>query len=129
MSGGSEDDAALDLAQLGLADALPVSADVDLRAGLLRARHHHRRERAVSLADGVAAEAARAHDAPLASADPPLLDVCPEPDIRVVALPDSAGRIWSPSRPPPRADRGRRAAGVDSQRTFGRVRRVAAALP
>jgi PIN domain nuclease of toxin-antitoxin system len=96
LSGASEDDAALDLAQLGLADALAVDTAVGLRAGLLRARHYHRKNRAVSLADCVAVEAARANDAPLASADPHLLDVCRDEDVRVNPLPDSTGHTWSP---------------------------------
>lgn len=96
LSGASEDDAALDLAQLGLADALAVDTAVGLRAGLLRARHYHRKNRAVSLADCVAVEAARANDAPLASADPHLLDVCRDEDVRVMPLPGSTGHAWSP---------------------------------
>ena len=95
LSGASEDGAALDLAQLGLADALAVDTGLSLRAGLLRARHYHRRDRAVSLADCVAVEAARANHAPLVSADPHLLDVCRDEDIGVIALPDSTGRTWS----------------------------------
>jgi hypothetical protein len=96
LSGASDDDAALDLAQLGLADALVVDTVVDRRAGLLRTRHYHRKNRAVSLADCVAVEAARAHHASLASADPHLLDVCRDEDISVIALPDSTGHTWSP---------------------------------
>ena len=96
LSRASEDDAALDLAQLGLADPLAVDTAVGLRAGLLRARHYHRKNRAVSLADCVAVEAARANDAPLASADPHLLDVCRDEDVRALPLPDSTGHTWSP---------------------------------
>ena len=96
LSGASEDDAALDLAQLGLTDALAVDTAVGLRAGLLRAHHYHRKNRAVSLADCVAVEVARANDAPLASADPHLLDVCRDEDVRVMPLPDSTGHTWSP---------------------------------
>jgi PIN domain nuclease of toxin-antitoxin system len=95
LSGASEDDAALDLAQLGLADALVVDSAVGLRAGLLRAHHYHRRNRAVSLADCVAVEAARANDAPVASADPHLLDVCRDEHVALIALPDSAGHTGS----------------------------------
>jgi PIN domain nuclease of toxin-antitoxin system len=94
--GAAEDDAALDLAQLGLAEALPVDAAVGIGAGLLHARHYHRRDRAVSLADCVAAEAARARGAPLASADPHLLDMCRDEGIAVLALPDSTGNTWQP---------------------------------
>jgi PIN domain nuclease of toxin-antitoxin system len=96
LCGASEDAAALDLAQLGLAEAIVVDPALGLRAGLLRARHYHRKNRSVSLADCVAVEAARTHDAPLASADPHLLDVCREEAIRVIVLPDSTGHTWSP---------------------------------
>lgn len=96
LSGASEDEAALDLAQLGLADALAVDTGLGLRAGLVRARHYHRKNRAVSLADCVAVEAARASHAPLASADPHLLDVCHDEGISVIPLPDSTGHAWSP---------------------------------
>jgi predicted nucleic acid-binding protein len=66
------------------------------QAGLLRARHYHRKNRAVSLADCIAAETARSTDALLASADPHLLDLCRDEGIAVIPLPDSAGQIWSP---------------------------------
>ena len=93
--GLSEDAAALDIAQLGLADAVPVDPQLALRARLLRARHYHRWRRAVSLADCVAAEAARMLRAALASADPHLLDLCSEEDIDQIVLPDSSGDVWS----------------------------------
>ena len=93
--GSSEDDAALDIAQLGLADAMPVDAALAMRAGLLRARHYHRRHRAVSLADCVAAGAARMHEATLATADPHLLDLCYREAIDRMVLPDSTGNLWS----------------------------------
>jgi predicted nucleic acid-binding protein len=93
--GADEDEAVLDLAQLGL--SLPTVVDVPLatQAGLLRARHYHRTSRAVSLADCVAAATARSADARLASADPHLLDLCTAEDISVIALPDSGGHTWS----------------------------------
>ena len=93
--GSSEDNAALDIAQLGLADAVPVDPAVAIRAGLLRARHYHRRHRAVSLADCVAAEVAQMHGAALATADPHLLDLCHDEAIDRVVLPDSTGSLWS----------------------------------
>lgn len=96
LAGASEDEAALDLAQLGLAEALPVDPDLGLRAGLVRARHYHRRARAVSLADCIAAETARTHEAAVASADPHLLDLCREEGIGMIPLPDTRSRIWSP---------------------------------
>lgn len=94
LEGADDDEAALDLAQLGLFDPDPVDGALALRAGLLRARHYHRRRRAVSLADCVAAETARASARPLASADPHLLDLCHDEAIDVVVLPDSTGTIW-----------------------------------
>lgn len=60
-----------------------------------RARHYHRRDRAVSLADCVVAETARSLDAPVASSDPHLLDLCHDERIAVMVLPDSAGNMWS----------------------------------
>jgi PIN domain nuclease of toxin-antitoxin system len=92
VEGATDEDAALDLAQLGLADPAPVDEVVGMRAGLLRARHYNRRTRPVSLADCVAAEAARATAAALVTADPHLLDLCSEEGIATVALPDSSGR-------------------------------------
>jgi len=81
--------------QLGLADSVPVDPAMAIRAGLLRARHYHRQHRAVSLADCVAAEAARKHGAALATADPHLLDLCHDAAIDRVVLPDSTGSLWS----------------------------------
>ena len=94
--GASEEDAALDLAQLGLSGPVILDGDLALRSGRLRAVHYHRATRAVSLADCVAAETARTLDAHLATADPHLLDLCRDEQIAVTALPDSAGVRWSP---------------------------------
>ncbi len=93
--GAEEDEAALDLAQLSLTPPISVDLGVATQAGLLRARHYHRKSRAVSLADCVAAVSAQVMSAQLASADPHLLDVCQEEGIAVVALPDSSGHTWS----------------------------------
>lgn len=90
------EDAVLDLAQLDLATPPPVEVAVALQAGLLRARQYHRKSRAVSLADCIAAETARRGDFQLASADPHLLDMCRDEGIAVIALPDSDERTWSP---------------------------------
>jgi PIN domain nuclease of toxin-antitoxin system len=95
IEGASEEAAALDLAQLGLSDPAPVDAMLATAAGSLRARQYHRTNRAVSLADCVAAEAARAAGSALVTADPHLLDLCLEEGINAVILPDSAGRTWS----------------------------------
>jgi PIN domain nuclease of toxin-antitoxin system len=95
VEGATDEDAALDLAQLGLANPAPVDEMIGMRAGLLRARHYNRRTRAVSLADCVAAELARGYVTALVTADPHLLDLCSEEGIATVVLPDSGGRMWS----------------------------------
>ncbi len=99
ISGADEEDAALDLAQLGLIDAVSVDATIGAAAGLLRARHYHRTSRPVSLADCVAAEVARSRRQPVATADPHLLDVCHVEGIAVTVLTGSTGSLWTP--PPP----------------------------
>jgi len=97
VAGVDADEIVLDLAELDLADPDPLDASVALRAGMLRARHYHRTRCAVSLADCVAAEVARGHDAAVATSDPHLLDVCAAEHIATLALPDTTGRRWSPS--------------------------------
>jgi PIN domain nuclease of toxin-antitoxin system len=94
LAGADEDEAVLDLAQLGLQPPVPVDAELATQAGLLRARSYHRRNCAVSLADCVAVEASRRLSAPLASSDPHLLDVCHSRGINTIPLPDRAGRTW-----------------------------------
>jgi hypothetical protein len=91
-----EEEAALDLAQLGLLDPPALSPELALSAGLLRARHYHRTRRAVSLADCIAAESARVRTTDLATADPHLLDLCHDETIAVMPLADSTGATWSP---------------------------------
>lgn len=95
VEGATDEDAALDLAQLGLSAPAPVDEAIATRAGLLRARHYNRRTRAVSLADCIAAEVTRSSESALATADPHLLDLCSEEGIATVVLPDSGGRLWS----------------------------------
>ncbi|MFN0028847.1 MAG: PIN domain-containing protein [Acidimicrobiales bacterium] len=93
--GIEEEDAVLDLAQLGLAAPFPVDDDLATRSGLLRARHYHRRTRAISLADCIAAEVARLAGAPLATSDPHLLATCHAEAIPYLALPDTVGITWT----------------------------------
>lgn len=92
MAASDEEDALLDLAQLGLLDGRTVDSGLGIAAGRLRARHYDRRRCQVSLAGCVAAEAARSGGEPLATADPDLLDVCHAEGTAVVVLPGSAGR-------------------------------------
>ena len=98
--GANEEDAALDLAQLDLLDAIPVTAALGADAGRLRVRHYHRTRCPVSMADCVAAEAARSRAEPLATSDPDLLTVCHLEDIGRVVLPGSEGSIWTPPPAP-----------------------------
>lgn len=93
LAGVSEDDAALDLAQLGLLDATPIDVTLALRAGLLRARHLYRRDRAVSLTDCVVAETARTRNDAVATSDPHLLAMCHDEGIAVHPLVDSNGAL------------------------------------
>jgi PIN domain nuclease of toxin-antitoxin system len=94
--GVAEEDAVLDVAQLGLQDPIGLGEASAIQAALLRARHYHRRTRAVSLADCVAAHAARLTASALATSDPHLLGLCRDERIAVIVLPDSGGAIWSP---------------------------------
>ncbi len=95
--GADEEDATLDVAQLGLLDALPVTADLGTAAGRLRAGRYHRKRCAVSMADCIAAETARARSEPLATSDPHLLDVCHAENVPYLVLPQSDGSSWSPT--------------------------------
>jgi PIN domain nuclease of toxin-antitoxin system len=92
--GRPPDDVFADLALLAHAGlgVLDVDADIALAAGELRARHHHRERSAVSLADCLAAATTLAHDARLATADPPLASLVRAEGGQVAALPDSRGR-------------------------------------
>jgi PIN domain nuclease of toxin-antitoxin system len=94
--GVDDEEAALDVAQLGLIDGIPVDASIGAAAGRLRARHYHRGRCAVSLADCVAAEVARDRRRPLATSDPHLLDVCHAEGITITVLSGSSGSRWAP---------------------------------
>ncbi|MYD65815.1 MAG: type II toxin-antitoxin system VapC family toxin [Chloroflexi bacterium] len=94
-AGVPEQEAALDIAELGLAAPPVLDVELATSAGLLRARHYNRRMRAISLADCVAAETARRLGASLATADPALLDACEQEGIAAIALPDSGGTVWT----------------------------------
>ena len=94
--GADEEDATLDVAQLGLLDGIPVTPDLGAAAGRLRARHYHRKRCPVSMADCIAAETARSKHEQLATSDPHLLEVCHAENIRHLVLPQSNGSTWSP---------------------------------
>lgn len=94
--GANEEDASLDLAQLGLPEPQIVNDTIAAAAGRLRARHYHRTRCAVSLADCIAAETTRINGARLATSDPHLLDVCHAEQIEVHPLTPSDGTIWQP---------------------------------
>lgn len=96
--GVDEDEAVLDIGELGLADPLALTPVTAAAAGRLRARRYHRTRCAVSLADCVAAEEARRLGVPLATADPHLLDVCHSEGIMPYVLVGSSGSTWSPHR-------------------------------
>jgi predicted nucleic acid-binding protein len=93
--GADEEEATLDVAQLGLLDGILVTPDLGAAAGRLRARRYHRTRCAVSMADCIAAEAARARSESLATSDPHLLDVCHAENIAQLVLPQSDGSTWS----------------------------------
>ena len=98
LAGVDEDDAFLDLAEMGLQDALPIDAPVGGHAGRLRARYYHRTRCAVSMADCLAAAVAHDRAVPLATSDSQLLELCHFEGIVTVVLPDSNGARWTPSR-------------------------------
>ena len=96
VAGADEEDAALDVAQLGLLDGILVDADLGLASGRLRARRYHRTHCAVSMADCIAAEAARRTGQPLATSDPHLLDLCHSEGLATIVLTASNGTRWAP---------------------------------
>lgn len=96
LAGVDEEDAALDLAQLGLLDGVVVDSALGLAAGRLRARRYHRSRCAVSMADCIAAEAARQEATDLATSDPHLLDLCRVEGISALVLTASGGTRWAP---------------------------------
>lgn len=95
LAGADEEEAALDLAELGLLEAVVVESDLGLAAGRLRARRYHRVRCAVSMADCIAAEAARRGATSLATSDPHLLDLCRVEGISAIVLTAPDGTSWA----------------------------------
>lgn len=91
--GNDPDNVHADLALLANAgmQLAPVTADLGLLAGRLRARHYHRDQAAVSLADCIAAATALRSDLPLATSDPALAALVRAEGGTVHGLPDSRG--------------------------------------
>lgn len=100
-AGVDEEQIALDLAELGLHDAVVITPIIGAAGGRLRARRYHRTRCPISMADGIAAETARSLARPLATSDPHLLDVCHTESIDVLVLPDSQGARWTRPRRTP----------------------------
>ena len=94
LGSADEEEATLDLAQLGLLDGIVVDSILGASAGRLRARRYHRTRCAVSMADCIAAHAARDRAESLATSDPHLLDLCHAEGIATVVLPGSDGSRW-----------------------------------
>lgn len=84
-----------DLALLTYAgmQVVPVTVDIGMSAGRLRARHYHRTARSVSLADCIAAATALDLKEPLATSDPALAAVMRAEGGQVRGLADSSGRL------------------------------------
>ena len=74
-----------------VAAPVPVTRQDAERAGVLRARHYHRRDRDVSLADCFVVAITGGSDA-VATADTALARVARAEGVDVVALPDARGR-------------------------------------
>jgi predicted nucleic acid-binding protein len=72
---------------------VPVTDELGVRAGELRARHYHRVRSPVSLADCCAAAVALELGRPLATSDAPLAALIRAEGGAVQPLPDSAGRL------------------------------------
>jgi predicted nucleic acid-binding protein len=89
------DDVHAELAMLAIEgmEIAPVTSELGLLAGRLRARHYHRETLALSLADCLAAATALSESRALATADPPLVALLLAEGGQVCVLPDSAGRL------------------------------------
>ncbi len=92
--GRDPDSVEADLALLAYAgmDMLPVTPELAILAGRIRASHYHRQHSAVSLADCIAAAAALTASQPLATADPALATLVRAEGGHIHPLPDSKGQ-------------------------------------
>lgn len=92
--GADPDSVEADLALLTHAGmhVLPITPELAIEAGRIRARRYHRQHTAVSLADCFAAAAALTSHQPLATFDPALAKVTRAEGGDVRPLPDSQGR-------------------------------------
>ncbi len=88
--GVDPDDIEADMALLGV-NSVDIAEATLVDAGRWRARHYHRTERAVSLADCVAGLCAVTMGLPLATSDRHCADMVREEGGKIVALPDSKG--------------------------------------
>jgi len=79
------------LAHSGM-DMLPVTPELAIGAGRIRARYYHRQHAAVSLADCIAAAAALTAGQPLATADPALATLVRAEGGHIHPLPGSNGQ-------------------------------------
>ncbi len=94
--GAADEEAVLDVAQLDLSAPILLDDVTATMAAILRVRHYNRKTCAVSLADCVVAQLARATNTAVVTSDPHLLDLCRDEGIEFIALPDSRGEVWSP---------------------------------
>ncbi len=72
---------------------IDVDAGIARAAGLLRARHHHRASRPVSLPDCLALAAAMSRHERLATSDAHLVAMAGDEGCETLALPDQLGRL------------------------------------
>ena len=93
LAGYSAEDvgSALTVMERGGLRIMPLTDELGLQAGRLRARYYDRKTRAVSMADCVAAATALSEKLPLATADPALVAVMRAEGGEVHELPDSRG--------------------------------------
>ncbi|MFN2539076.1 MAG: PIN domain-containing protein [Mycobacteriales bacterium] len=91
--GSDPDNVHADLALLANAgmELSPVTPDLGLLAGRIRAKHYDRDRAAVSLADCIGAATALSLDRALATSDPALAGVVRAEGGKIHALPDSGG--------------------------------------